>query len=158
MVHSQSDWRHFCRATRLFFMAAFSSGDGWNFSHNWKRHWFQLQIRFRYVHLELATAASERNGFARMQQRNNTNNPLQTFQNHDTATPRKHEWVFNPHVKIYINDKHIYSNDSCLNIMDSNLAKSSIMLCGLAYSRKWSILDDSNGINHLPTGDFFRPQ
>ena len=68
------------------------------------------------------------------------------------------EWVFNPHVRIYINDKHIYSTDSYLNIIDSNLAKSSIMLFVLANHRKWSIFDDSSGINHLPTGDFCNPQ
>ena len=71
---------------------------------------------------------------------------------------RATEWVFNPHVRIYINDKHIYSNDSYLNIIDSNLAKSSIMLFVLANHRKWSIFDDSSGINHLPTGDFCNPQ
>ena len=34
---------------RLFFMTAFSRGDGRNFSHNWKRHLFQPQSGSRYI-------------------------------------------------------------------------------------------------------------
>ena len=48
MVHSQSDGI-FVEPRRLFFMTAFSRGDGQHFSHNWKRHLFQPQGGSRYL-------------------------------------------------------------------------------------------------------------
>ena len=39
----------FAEPRRLFFMTAFSRGEGRNFSHNWKRHLFQPQSGSRYI-------------------------------------------------------------------------------------------------------------
>jgi hypothetical protein len=54
---------------RLFFMTAFSRGDGRNFSHNWKRHLFQPQGGSRYeswwvITMEIVRILSWNMGFS----------------------------------------------------------------------------------------------